>query len=124
VATILIKNYKVEVEDGKLVHGPLMVSAIGLAVGAKTGRKWRGLRPIDTYDQRYWIVRWADVTGYDISQPGGTMFVGSTVNSNQVILTLKTATNQYSYTLKHTDPTRVRNLLGEYLAKVDARHAP
>lgn len=122
MATILIKNYKVNV-DGKIVTGPLMVSALGVAVGAKTGRKWKGIKPVDTFEQRYWICRWDDVTGYEIMQPQSNQFAGSTINNHQVIVTLKTAGNQHSFTLKNTDPTRVRNLFGPYLAKVDARAA-
>ncbi len=122
MAVILIKKYKVQV-DGKTLTGPLMAGPAGMAVGEKTGRRWKGLKPIDTFEQRHWIVRWDDVTGYEITQPQPSQFAGSTINNYEVMLTLKTAANQHSFRLKYNDPERLCNQIGPLLAMVDARQA-
>lgn len=121
MADILIKKYKATC-DGTTVSGPLIAGPEGLAVGVKDHAEGF-FRRRTVFRPQYWIVRWDDVTGYEITEPRSELLAGSTINAHKAILTVKTATTQHSFSLNYTDPVRVRNRLGPYLAQVDARRA-
>jgi hypothetical protein len=123
MATILLNNYKIT-HDGITESGPLLAGPEGLAIGVKSGtEKVSFLKRRTTWEPGYSIVRWADVTGYEITMPQQHQFAGSTINAHDVILTLKTAGTQLSFTLHRTDPSEVRMQLGPYLARIDGRSA-
>lgn len=120
MATILVKKYKIS-HDGKTESGPLLAGPEGLSVGVKDHTEGSFFKRRTIYMPGYSIVRWDDATGYEIGKPQQRQLGGSTINANDIVLTVKTATNQHSFTLHHTDETRVRNQLGPYLAQIDAR---
>lgn len=118
---ILLKNYKTS-HDGVTESGPLIADANGLYVGAVDHVERKGLfKKRTTWKPGYVLMHWDDATGYEIAAPPAHQFAGSTTNANDVILTFKTATNQYTFTLHFTSVTAVRNQLGPYLAMIDSR---
>lgn len=117
---ILTLKYKTS-HDGVTETGPLIADANGVYVGVVDHVERKGFKKLTHYKPGYVLARWEDATGYEIGAPEQHQFAGSTINANDVIFTLKTATNQHSFTLHHTDVTRVRNQLGPYLAQIDAR---
>lgn len=121
MGTILISKYKIA-HDGMTETGPLIADDGGLYVGIVDHKERVGLfKKRTTYKPGFWVVRWDDATGYEIGKPQQRQLGGSTINANDVILTVKTAASQHAFTLHHTDETRVRNQLGPYLARIDGR---
>lgn len=120
---ILTPKYKTS-HDGITESGPLIADDHGVYVGVVDRVERKGLfKKLTHYRPGYVVVRWEDATGYEIAAPEQHQFAGSTINAADVILTLKTATNQHSFTLHRTSVTTVRNELGPYLAMIDARSA-
>lgn len=122
MAVILLKRYEM-MHDGNKDSGPLLAGPEGLSIGVQRVEKVSLLKKRTTTGPGYTIVRWDDVTAYEISSPTRqqTIAFGSTWGTSTVtVLTLKTASNQHSFELPTTE-TVLRNQLGTYLASIDAR---
>jgi hypothetical protein len=122
MAVIVTSNYKVS-HDGVTEKGPLLANDKGLAVGKSRTEKISFFKKRTTTEPGYYVVRWDDATSYEITKPAAHMLGGSTINSYDVTLIVKTAATQHAFTLHHTDEVTVRNQLGPFLAKIDARNS-
>jgi hypothetical protein len=113
-----IFDYK---HDGVTESGPLLVDDTGISVGVvdRTEKK-SFFRKLIIYKAGYYVGRWDDVVGYEISEPGQNMFFGSDITRKSAILTLKTANNQQRLKVNHFDQVSLRNALRPYLGKLDA----
>ena len=108
MAVELKSRHKVNV-NGKIEIGPLVADDTGLAVIAKRKMFTR------SHPGTYYIVKWADVTAWNLGLPQQVNFAGSTVNSHHSQLEVRTASKVISLELPLSQGS-VANLVGKYLA--------
>jgi hypothetical protein len=100
--------------------GWLVANDDGLFIGKKKFVKTPDRKFIVTWEPIHCIVRWDDVTGYDIDGQRQNMFAGSDISTPASMFTFKTATTQETLKIKWDNPAKLRSQLGPILARIDA----
>lgn len=117
--SIQLRRSQKVTHDGRSDSGPLVADDTGLGVDVTTGGIIkRGTR------KRYYVAQWSDITSYDISPAAQKNFAGSTVNGNDVVLTVTTPKMIKAFTIHLTDVARLTNRLGPYLARIRNEKSP
>jgi hypothetical protein len=120
---VLKRKWKADGHEGKLVADDTGIAIESSHVKRTKKKGFWSSSTSERITEQHYLARWADVTNIDITQPPTSNFAGSTLNSNRVDLVVDTTSQHLMFDLHSTNPGRVNNELGPYIAQVRNRHS-